>query len=52
MRAIFSILFAGIFVLSLISGCATYPDYADVEIKGEAVWFKGAFIEGKLKHNT
>jgi len=59
MRAIFPIFFAGIFVLSLISGCATYPDYADVEIRGEDVWFKVAFSDKdrrlirdhyKLKH--
>lgn len=59
MRDMFSIFAAGIFVLSLISGCATYPDYADVEIKGEDVWFKVSFSDKdsrlirnhyKLKH--
>ena len=59
MRDVFSIFVAGIFVLSLISGCATYPDYANVEIRGEDVWFKVSFSDKdtrlirdhyKLKH--
>lgn len=45
MRDIFSIFVAGIFILSSISGCATYPDYADVEIRGEDVWFKVSFSD-------
>ena len=59
MRDMFSVFVAGIFLLSLISGCATYPDYADVEIRGKDVQFKVAFSDKdsrlihsyyKLKH--
>jgi hypothetical protein len=45
MKDIFPIFFASIFILSLISGCAAYPDYADVEIRGENVWFKVSFSD-------
>jgi len=59
LRDILFVFIAGIFLLSLISGCATYPDYADVEIRGEDVQFKVSFSDKdsrlindyyKLKH--
>jgi hypothetical protein len=59
MKNINIILLISIAFFALLMGCATYPDYSDVEIRGEDVWFKVAFSDKdrrlihdyyKLKH--
>lgn len=59
MKNINIILLICITFFALLMGCATYPDYGDVEIRGEDVWFKVAFSDKdrrlihdyyKLKH--
>lgn len=45
MKNIIIIMLINIASFVFLTGCATYPDYGDVEIRGEDVWFKVSFGE-------